>query len=58
MKSLLPALQAHLDNGATTLAWCWRLARADGTYLGFTVARPGDPANDGQSLSSSGSSAP
>ncbi len=36
MKALPPALQAHLDSGATTLAWCWRLARADGTHLGFT----------------------
>jgi uncharacterized phage protein (TIGR02218 family) len=29
-------MQAHLDSGATTLAWCWRLTRADGTQLGFT----------------------
>jgi uncharacterized phage protein (TIGR02218 family) len=36
MKSLPPALQAHLDTGTTTLAWCWRLTRADGTRLGFT----------------------
>ena len=36
MKSLPPALQAHLDSGATTLAWCWRLTRHDGTRLGFT----------------------
>jgi len=36
MKLLPPALQAHLDSGATTLAWCWRLTRADGTRLGFT----------------------
>ena len=36
MKKLSPALQAHLDSGATTLAWCWRLARRDGTRLGFT----------------------
>jgi len=33
----LPAeLQAHLDTGATTLCWCWRLTRTDGTELGFT----------------------
>jgi uncharacterized phage protein (TIGR02218 family) len=36
MKHLPPALQAHLDTGATTLAWCWRLTRGDGTRLGFT----------------------
>jgi uncharacterized phage protein (TIGR02218 family) len=36
MKSLPPALQAHLSSGATTLCWCWRLTRADGVELGFT----------------------
>lgn len=36
MKSLDPALQAHLDEGTTTLAWCWRIARADGVTFGFT----------------------
>ena len=36
MKLLPPGLQAHLDTGATTLAWCWRLTRGDGTRLGFT----------------------
>jgi uncharacterized phage protein (TIGR02218 family) len=36
MKLLPPDLQAHLDTGATTLAWCWRLTRRDGTRLGFT----------------------
>jgi uncharacterized phage protein (TIGR02218 family) len=36
VKSLPPALQAHLDEGTTTLAWCWRIARADGVTLGFT----------------------
>jgi len=36
MKSLSPALQAHLDDGTTTLAWCWRIARADGVTFGFT----------------------
>jgi uncharacterized phage protein (TIGR02218 family) len=29
-------LQSHLDSGATTLCWCWRLTRNDGTKLGFT----------------------
>jgi uncharacterized phage protein (TIGR02218 family) len=36
VKSLSPALQAHLDEGTTTLAWCWRIARADGVSFGFT----------------------
>ncbi|MEL6871937.1 MAG: DUF2163 domain-containing protein [Pseudomonadota bacterium] len=36
MKTLSPELQAHLDTGATTLAWCWRVIRADGAILGFT----------------------
>ena len=36
MKSLPPSLQSHLDTGATTLAWCWRVTRGDGAVLGFT----------------------
>lgn len=36
MKQLPPGLQAHLDSGATTLCWCWRLIRRDATRLGFT----------------------
>ena len=36
MKHLDPALQAHLDEGTTTLAWCWRITRADGVAFGFT----------------------
>ena len=36
MKALPPDLQAHLDSAATTLAWCWRITRADGVVLGFT----------------------
>jgi len=36
MKTLTPALQAHLDDGTTTLSWCWRISRADGVALGFT----------------------
>ena len=36
MKSLSPALQAHLASGATTMAYCWRVTRRDGTVLGFT----------------------
>jgi len=36
MKNLSPALQAHLDEGTTTLAWVWRIARTDGAVFGFT----------------------
>ncbi len=36
MKTLSPAFQAHLDGGTTTLAWCWRITRADGGTFGFT----------------------
>ncbi|TYO91417.1 DUF2163 domain-containing protein [Oceanicella actignis] len=36
MKSISPELQAHLDDGTTTLAWCWRITRADGEVFGFT----------------------
>ena len=37
MAKQLPApLQAHLDQGTTTLAWCWRLTRPDGQVFGFT----------------------
>ncbi len=36
MKNLSPALQAHLDDGTTSLSWCWRISRADGVALGFT----------------------
>ena len=36
MKTLPPGLQALLDSGMTTMAWCWRLSRADGEALGFT----------------------
>ncbi len=36
MKTLDPALQAHLDSGTTTLCWCWRLERRDGAVFGFT----------------------
>jgi uncharacterized phage protein (TIGR02218 family) len=36
MKTLSTALQVHLDSGATTLAYCWRLIRRDGVVFGFT----------------------
>ncbi len=35
MKTLTPEFQAHLDSGATTLCWCWRLVRNDGQAFGF-----------------------
>jgi uncharacterized phage protein (TIGR02218 family) len=36
MKVLPTGMQTHLDSGATTLCWCWRLTRRDATTLGFT----------------------
>ena len=36
MKALGPATQSHLETGATTLGWCWRITRVDGDLLGFT----------------------
>ena len=36
MKTLPPGMAEHLASGATTLCWCWRLTRRDGTVLGFT----------------------
>ncbi len=36
MRSFDPAFTAHLQSGATTLCWCWRITRADGSRLGFT----------------------
>ncbi len=36
MKTLPVGLQAHLDSGTTTLAWCWKLTRRDGVVFGFT----------------------
>ena len=36
MKNLSPELQTHLDDGTTTLSWCWRISRVDGVALGFT----------------------
>ncbi|WP_323004711.1 DUF2163 domain-containing protein [Denitromonas sp.] len=32
----LGAFADHLLTGATTLSWCWRIARADGEVFGFT----------------------
>ena len=36
MKHLPDGLQAHLESGATTLCWCWKLVRRDGVVQGFT----------------------
>lgn len=36
MKALSEEFQAHLNSGATTLCWCWRLTRRDATVIGFT----------------------
>lgn len=36
MKTLPTGLRSHLAAGSTTLSWCWRLTRADGTVYGFT----------------------
>lgn len=36
MRALDPNLAAHLASGATTLATCWKISRADGAILGFT----------------------
>lgn len=36
MKTLSPALDAHLASRATTMAYCWRVTRRDGQVLGFT----------------------
>jgi len=36
MLSLSPSLQSKLDRRATTFCHCWRLARNDGTVMGFT----------------------
>ena len=37
MKSASAAMQAHLAQGQTTLAWIWKVTRVDGTILGFTT---------------------
>lgn len=36
MKTINSVLQAELLDGTTTLAWCWRISRADGDVYGFT----------------------
>ena len=36
MRTLDPGFKAHVAGGATTLAQCWKITRADGAVLGFT----------------------
>lgn len=36
MRTLPAGLQAHLDTGATTMCYCWRVTRKDAVVLGFT----------------------
>jgi uncharacterized phage protein (TIGR02218 family) len=36
MRTLPEGLQAHLDTGATTLCWCWKLTGNTGAAMGFT----------------------
>ena len=36
MKAISADLQTHLESGATTLCWCWKIARNDGATQGFT----------------------
>ena len=36
MKTLPTGLQDHLNSGATTLCWCWKLKRNDAVVQGFT----------------------
>jgi uncharacterized phage protein (TIGR02218 family) len=52
MRVLPAGLQDHLDTGATTLCWCWRITRNDGTRLGFTD-HDRDLAFDGTSFEAS-----
>tara|TARA_R110000868_G_scaffold108842_2_gene296771 strand:+ start:4641 stop:5351 length:711 start_codon:yes stop_codon:yes gene_type:complete len=36
MLSIPPAMQASLDAGVTSHAWCWRVTRTDAAVFGFT----------------------
>ncbi len=36
MKTLPAGMQDHLDSGATTLCWCWKITRNDSAVQGFT----------------------
>jgi uncharacterized phage protein (TIGR02218 family) len=63
MRAIDPIFQAHLSSGATTLATCWKISRADGVTLGFTdhdralvfdgVAYEPDSGADGRAIESS-----
>jgi uncharacterized phage protein (TIGR02218 family) len=52
MRVLPAGFQDHLDTGATTLCWCWRITRNDGVRLGFTD-HDRDLAFDGTSFEAS-----
>jgi len=36
MKNISADLQTHLNSGATTLCWCWKITRNDAAVQGFT----------------------
>ncbi len=36
MRTLPTGFQDHLDTGATSLCWCWKLSTLDGRVFGFT----------------------
>jgi uncharacterized phage protein (TIGR02218 family) len=36
VKNITEDFQAHLDSGASTLCWCWKIVRNDGVVQGFT----------------------
>ena len=36
MKTVGASLLSHMQQGTTTLAWCWKVTRADGEVFGFT----------------------
>ncbi|MCV6576264.1 MAG: DUF2163 domain-containing protein [Cohaesibacter sp.] len=36
MRQLPDGMQDHLNSGATTLCWCWKLTRRDNVAMGFT----------------------
>jgi uncharacterized phage protein (TIGR02218 family) len=52
MRVIAAELQDHLDSGATTLCWCWRVTRNDGVKFGFTD-HDRDLAFDGTSFEAS-----
>ena len=50
MKELNPAFAAHIADGTTTLAWCWKITRRDGVVRHFWSGEMGgstaDPGQD------------